>query len=243
MAESRHVHRVIKLGNKGPDVKRLQQGINKTVDSWEFDWRRIEADGVAGHLTFKNAVLAGWLQGLSRAQLTKLKNGTATTHAQKVLRHDVALSDEMKRRQRRRRERAERMRHLHLHPPEDADGLATFDGKTVAAWFVGKSTGPDGKQVNWLQRIRDHGWTGTVVSGYRTPEYSEHLCYVICGAPTCPGRCAGRSTNHAQHGPPSWGAIDVSDYYTFARIAKEVGAPFHNGLPSTDPVHFSFPGN
>jgi hypothetical protein len=112
-------------------------------------------------------------------------------------------------------------------------GFGTFDGKTVAAWMV-----------PILQKSRAHGWRGTVTSGVRTPAYSEHLCFAMCGHPTCPGRCAGRSSNHnmlASQGKPH-GALDVTFYEDFGRIQHQIGSPLVNHLGSRDPVHFSVSG-
>jgi hypothetical protein len=122
---------------------------------------------------------------------------------------------------------------VHDQPPANATGFATFDGKTVAAWMV-----------PWLEKSRAAGWHGVVVSGVRTPEYSEQLCYNMCGAPSCPGLCAGRASNHnmsAGQGYPA-GALDVSDYNTFETIQFRIGSPLRNDLP-IDPVHFSVSGH
>lgn len=94
--------------------------------------------------------------------------------------------------------------------------------------------------IPWLERSWDAGWRGVVNSGYRSPEYSEQLCYQMCGAPSCPGRCAGRSSNHCNYAQPG-GAVDVSDYYTFAAVQDRIGSPLWNNLPS-DRVHFSSTG-
>jgi hypothetical protein len=117
----------------------------------------------------------------------------------------------------------------HPAPAPSTSGLTTFDGVTVAAWFV-----------PWLTKIRNAGWGGHVVSGYRDPAYSTQLCYGMCGAPSCPGRCAGASSNHSGKVYPA-GAVDVTDYYTFERLAYSVGSPLRNHLPA-DPVHFSVSG-
>lgn len=115
-------------------------------------------------------------------------------------------------------------------------GLVTFDGKPVVAWIAHR-----------LQWARERGWPGTVTSGYRTPEYSEHLCEAMCGAPSCPGRCAGRTTNHAKKGFPN-GAVDVTYYLEFASFMRRYdrehpGQPsLHNDLP-IDRVHFSATGH
>lgn len=94
--------------------------------------------------------------------------------------------------------------------------------------------------IPWLERSWDAGWRGPVTSGYRSPEYSQQLCYQICGAPSCPGTCAGVTSNHTQYMQPG-GAVDVGDYVTFARIQPLIGSPLRNALPA-DPVHFSASG-
>ena len=98
--------------------------------------------------------------------------------------------------------------------------------------------------IPWLEKSRKAGWGGTVVSGVRTPEYSEQLCYAMCGAPSCAGRCAGRASNHNMEpgqGYPA-GALDVSDYAAFEAIQKRIGSPLKNELDARDPVHFSVSG-
>lgn len=115
-----------------------------------------------------------------------------------------------------------------------ATGITAYDGRPVAAWMVPH-----------LRFARDHGWQGQLVSGYRDPAYSEHLCLAMCGAPRCPGRCAGRSSHHSQSASPN-GAIDVSDYGTFGRLMGRPDAPtprIYNSLGAQDPVHFSATGN
>lgn len=113
------------------------------------------------------------------------------------------------------------------------DGTVVIDGKQVAAWIA--------KDV---LKAREKGlWHGYVVSGYRSPEYSESLCFAMCGAPTCPGRCAGRGSSHSQLVYPA-GAVDVDLAHRdeFARAMQAIGSPLHNALPF-DVNHFSFAGN
>lgn len=117
--------------------------------------------------------------------------------------------------------------------------LVTFDGKLVPRWMAAQALAP----------ARASGiWRGYVFSGYRSPEYSEQLCYNMCGAPSCPGRCAGRASNHAA--PPSGrgyayeGAVDVTDSAGLQRWCRAHGNPIRgNGeaLPSDTP-HFSRSG-
>lgn len=108
-------------------------------------------------------------------------------------------------------------------------GVGTYDGKPVAKWII-----------PWLEKSRAAGWAGHVTSGYRTPEYSESLCMEMCGAPSCPGTCAGRSSNHSGTTYPH-GAVDVTDETNFGRIQRQIGSPLRNALPS-DRVHFSVSG-
>jgi hypothetical protein len=111
-------------------------------------------------------------------------------------------------------------------------GVATFDGKPVAAWLK-----------PYLVWARNNGWQGTLNSGWRDPAYSEHLCREMCGAPTCPGRCAGRTSNHAGSVKPA-GAVDVSDYARFGALMRRcpLQPRIFNALGARDPVHFSITG-
>ena len=112
-------------------------------------------------------------------------------------------------------------------------GVGRYDGVPVANWMV-----------PYLQWARDNGWKGRLVSGWRDPNYSESLCRRMCGAPRCPGRCAGTSSNHVGSVEPH-GAVDVSDYVTFERLMARcpLQPRLRNTLDARDPVHFSVPGN
>jgi hypothetical protein len=111
-------------------------------------------------------------------------------------------------------------------------GVATFDGRPVAAWIQ-----------PYLVWARENGWKGTLSSGWRDPAYSEHLCLQMCGHTTCPGKCAGRTSNHAGSVKPA-GAIDVSDYVTFGHLMARCpySPKLQNKLGARDPVHFSVSG-
>jgi hypothetical protein len=102
--------------------------------------------------------------------------------------------------------------------------------KPVAAWMVPK-----------IDAAWNKGWRGIVNSGYRSPEYSTQLCYQICGAPSCPGTCAGASSNHTKAGYPN-GAVDVSNPSSFAAASRAAGTGLWNALGSADPWHFSMSG-
>jgi hypothetical protein len=120
--------------------------------------------------------------------------------------------------------------------PPPAHGIVTPDRpwnpnhRPVCAWMV-----------PWLDKYRAEGWTGIVVSGWRSPEQCTALCIAMCGHSSCPGTCAGASSNHTGVEYPH-GAIDVTDFYNFAAIGHRINSPLWNNLPS-DRVHFSTTGN
>jgi hypothetical protein len=112
----------------------------------------------------------------------------------------------------------------------------------------------DGRQVpHWIAKIltdaRESGiWSGYVFSGYRSPEYSTSICVGMCGHPTCPGQCAGASSNHSC--PPTHtgkypeGAVDVTDPAGLRAYCRSHNRPLHGGgeqLPNDIP-HFSHTG-
>lgn len=120
-----------------------------------------------------------------------------------------------------------------LRSHASALSTTTFDGVRVARWMV-----------PYLKWARAHGWKGWLVSGFRDPAYSEGLCYRMCGAPRCPGKCAGKSSRHCGKNKPE-GALDVAHYVEFGRLMRQCPLSPHifNGLGAQDPVHFSVQGN
>ena len=158
-------------------------------------------------------------------------------------RHDARVGGERRkklaREVRAQRDRKDRLAKKLLHLIEQRDtkpptsGTTTFDGKEVASWIA-----------YWLRLSREHGWDGYVLSGYRSPAYSTSLCQAMCGAPSCPGRCAGASSNHSGSVYPA-GAVDVDPAHAaqFAAIQRQIGSPLRNALPQTDPNHFSVSGS
>lgn len=122
--------------------------------------------------------------------------------------------------------------HAHGH-------IVTFDGKPCAKWIA-----------NILQAARDSGiWNGQLLSGVRTVAESIALCEAMCGAPACPGRCAGANTNHTC--PPSHecsypeGAADCTDPAGLEAFCRSHNKPLKGDgvvLPS-DINHFSHAGN
>lgn len=130
-------------------------------------------------------------------------------------------------------------KHPEHFPPGDGGDWVVFDGHEVARWMA-----------LVLQDARDSGlWKGVVFSGRRSKVKSRGLCEAMCGEPSCPGRCAGESSNHV--GPPSFegtkyeGAVDVTDPYGLRHYCELHGNPLRGGgavLPADIP-HFSREGN
>jgi hypothetical protein len=116
--------------------------------------------------------------------------------------------------------------------PASSASVGTFDAKQCASWLI-----------PYLAWARQNGWQGRLNSGWRDPVHSEGLCLKMCGAPTCPGRCAGRRSNHSGSVKPN-GAIDVSDEIRFGQLMARcpLSPPIFNDLPN-DRVHFSATGH
>lgn len=211
-------------------VRTLQRQLNHFSDKFLVDIAPLIVDGDFGAATKKRVKFVkyylGWNKRTPHVSELLLRQLNHPNWA--VWSNPARLARAQSRRRRQRRlaiESRNNWRNKH--------GYAVFDGKNVPEWMV-----------HWLQESRANGWKGWVVSGVRTAAYSEHLCYAMCGAPTCPGRCAGRSSNHnmeQSQGYPA-GALDVSDYARFGQVQRRIGSPLHNALGARDPVHFSVSG-
>lgn len=214
-------------------IKVVQRRLNRFFKKNLLGYAPLRVDGKRGQLTRRHIELAKYFLGYTGVRGPKVDRPFAR---RLVFPNLVALSNKT------RVERGKARRHKHnvMWREHQAQAAKTphvefFDGRPVASYFV--------PHLKWA---RAHGWHGTLVSGYRTPAYSESLCYHMCGHPTCPGRCAGRFTNHAGLDPNKTptGAVDVSDYINFGNIiAHSPYSPhIHNSLPN-DRVHFSPHGN
>lgn len=117
---------------------------------------------------------------------------------------------------------------------------STFDkGSTSIVVFDGRQCVED--LAYWLDLARKNGWLGVLISGFRTPEYSTQLCIAMCGNPTCPGRCAGATSNHSKLTYPG-PAGDLTDYIRAEDVLARIGAPYFNDLPYDLP-HMSRSGH
>ena len=118
------------------------------------------------------------------------------------------------------------------------DAPQTFDGKPVAPWII--------PSLKWA---REHGWTGTVVSGYRSCEHQKEVAAEFARskgktvAQMYPnGPCA---SNHVGREHPR-GAVDVTQFAQLNQVLKK--NPKKPGLVWAGPiigdkVHFSANGH
>ena len=211
-------------------VRALQTEMNRFTERHLHNVAPVIVDGVEGPVTRKRLRRVKYLLGYSGAEARK---PTADAKLIERLRHPNSARHSSPAMLARGLRRRRKQRVLAKRSAAPRAGLATFDGRAVAEWIE--------PHLRWA---RGHGWKGTVESGYRTPEHSEQLCMSMCGHPTCPGTCAGRTSNHSGRVAPA-GAVDVTDYPAFAELMKR--SPHRprllNDLPVTDPNHFSATGH
>lgn len=113
----------------------------------------------------------------------------------------------------------------HADPANAPAGVATFEGKQVAAWVAPA-----------LAYARARGWKGTVTSGLRS--YADQQRIYDSGVR--PAARPGTSNHEGTQYPR--GAVDVSDPQGLARILAR--SPYAGKLVyagAKDPVHFSHP--
>jgi hypothetical protein len=219
-----------------PEWKQRQHELNAWTKRYLRKVAPLHVDGVPGHATNRRIKWVKFYLGYGAH--ANQNSDDWTSRFVRSLRHPrTARKDGLTRHQirvgigRRTRQKA-RAAQQHVASVLTS-GVTRFDGKPVAK-----------TAVPILKWCRSHGWHGVLVSGWRSPAYSEHLCFNMCGRPSCPGRCAGRSTNHSGSTPSRF-AVDVSDYGTFRNVVARcpLRPHIHNSLGSRDPVHFSPSGN
>jgi hypothetical protein len=220
------------------EMQGMQHLLNRFNKRHKLGFAPLIADGKSGRLTrqaIRNAkhdlgYTSNRGSAWSHEFIWRLRHPRAHGGPFHVSKHEVRLGV---RRRLKRRAWVHRNRvHAWLTP-----GVTMFDGRPVAKWIV--------PYLRWARDIGYGGrrWSGRLVSGWRSAAYSESLCYRMCGAPRCPGRCAGRFTNHTGSAP-YMGAADVSDYARFNELMAHCPIRPHlqNHLPN-DRVHFSATGN
>jgi hypothetical protein len=206
------------------DVKKLQRDLNKFTEKHLDGVAPLMVDGKRGHATNRRIVTAKYYLGYDGD--SQRTNRLSPQARKRLGRPDSGEGATARRGDERRRELRAGVK------KRTPKGVAKFDGRPIAAWLK-----------PYLEYARKNGWKGTVVSGWRDPEFSEQLCISMCGKPACPGRCAGRKSNHGGVDKPS-GAVDVSDYARFAKLMEScpLEPRIFNGMADRDPVHFSASG-
>ena len=210
-------------------VRELQTALNAFAGKHLVGLGPLIVDGVIGPATKKRIRQAKHYLGYTG---TARKTATVDDELLQRLRHPRSVrhsSARMLARAGRRRRKQRKAAKLSRAP---RSGVDRFDGEPVAAWMK-----------PYLEWARENGWKGTLNSGWRDPEHSERLCFDICGAAKCPGRCAGRGSNHVGKDKPA-GSIDVSDPATFGALMRK--CPYEpklcNRLGAKDPWHYSVSG-
>jgi len=208
------------------EVRNLQRGLNRFTDRFLKGLGPILVDGEKGPVTRKRIVLAKYHLGYRGDDQ---RSADVTPELLRQLRSPRSVGPKMlvraverRRKQRRNARRARSSR----------AGVSEFDGRPVASWMV--------PHLRWA---REHGWKGTVISGYRDPVESEAICRQKCGAPSCPGTCAGRASNHSGKVQPA-GALDISEHVRFVELMRSCPhlPRIFNALGPADPNHFSATG-
>lgn len=215
------------------EVREFQGLMNGFTSKYLRGVKPIMVDGVAGHMTAVRAETCKWYLGYGKSR--HAPDGKLTPKLKAALRSPKAKS--LGRRvllagaQRRARQRA--ARRIGNGAARITPGVGIFDGKPVCKCAI--------PILKWA---RANGWHGFLNSGWRSVAYSISLCFRICGAPRCPGKCAGASTRHVGKSCDSF-AVDVSDYVRFGQLMTRcpLTPHIHNSLGSIDPVHFSPQGN
>jgi hypothetical protein len=208
-------------------VRALQTALNEFSDKHLVGMGKLLVDGEIGPATKKRIRQAKHYLGYTgTARKTTAVDDEFLERLKHPRRH---ATPRMLARAARRRRKQRKAAQLSRKPRV---GVDTFDGEPVAAWMK-----------PYLVWARDHGWTGTLNSGWRDPAHSERLCYDICNAPRCPGKCAGRTSNHSGHVKPA-GSIDVSNPAQFGELMRKCpyDPPLINRLGAKDPWHYSVTG-
>jgi hypothetical protein len=211
-------------------VRALQTALNGFTDKHVLGMGKLIVDGEIGPATKKRIRQAKHYLGYTG---TARKTTAVDEEFLERLKHPRSVrhsNPRMLARAARRRRKQRKAAKLSRAPRA---GVDRFDGEPVAAWMK-----------PYLVWAREHGWQGTLNSGWRDPAHSERLCFDICNAPRCPGRCAGRSSNHVGNVKPA-GSIDVSDPARFGELMRK--CPYEpklkNVLGAKDPWHYSVTGS
>lgn len=207
------------------EIRRIQRKMNSLTNKSLLGFAPLVVDGTIGQLTKKRIKSCKYYLGYRGPHSTKIdrKFSLRLSHPRRFRYGPNA--EVIRGIKRRVEQRRNWLRHL---KNAKKFGVGTFDGRPCANVLI--------PILKWC---RANGWRGTLVSGWRDPDYSEQLCIRMCGRPSCPGLCAGRASNHSGDSPSKF-AGDVSDYLKFAVVVSHcpLKPRIFNALPR-DKVHFS----
>lgn len=209
-------------------IAQFQRAWNALNRTRALHYPALHVDGVRGHNTKIAMQKARYYLGLGTGRWDRnpVEVSDAFTH---LLAHPFAGNIRRRRLATKRcKARVARWK-ASRRPPAPAKGLLWMDGRRGAAWIV-----------RGLTRVRAHGVAFAIFSLWRSAAYSTSLCIRICGRPTCPGVCAGASTNHTGIEFPH-GAADTGNAGAVRAEAQRLGIPLHNHLPRDFP-HSSYNG-
>jgi hypothetical protein len=217
----------------GEDIGRFQRELNRRFEAWRIN-KRIDDDEDYGKHTRDAAREV--CTGLGIAHHIAMKAGVTPALRDKISHPGRRTPDEVQRSK--SREATEFRALLRRQFAISAPGVVMFDDVEVAAWIV--------PSLEWA---REHGWTGSVVSGFRTcahqktvaATFAAHLGKTV--AEVYPhGPCA---SNHVGAAHPR-GAVDVTNPEQLDRVLRD--NPNQPGLVwggpvINDRVHFSANGH
>ncbi len=129
-------------------------------------------------------------------------------------------------------------------PVAGTAGTTSTAGVVPGAVVPQASWNPEQKQIaGWIAPILDwasqHGWSGSVTSGYR--DYQQQAAINASGAFSAP---AGKSNHETTQYPG--GAVDVTDPSQLIEVLKGYAGPYKlvgGVLGAADPEHFSATGH
>jgi hypothetical protein len=217
----------------GDDVNDFQQLLNRRFEAWNIG-RRVTVDGDYGKDT-RDAALQVCV-GLGITAEIAMSNGLEPELRIKIRHPERRTQSEIERSE--GAAATEFRAQLRKQFAAGHDGVVVFDGVQVAAWIV--------PSLRWA---RDHGWTGVVVSGFRSCAHQKQVAadFAARQGKTVKqiyphGPCA---SNHVGHDHPR-GAVDVTNPAQLAHVLRNnPNQPtlVWGGPVIHDEVHFSATGH
>lgn len=168
-AASKHVHRRLRKGDSGPDVKQLQHGIDHKAATWKLPQFAVDVDGVTGTHTAGAARHLLFAIGATGPTMKAARNGVITEQGQRLLRGTEKRTPAMKRAAKRRASKVRSWRKSSL-------ALAAYKVAESLVGVTEEGGNNTGKKVDEI--IRSNGgyvgepWCGDFVA----------YCYRLAGS-------------------------------------------------------------